>query len=69
MRGARCRWYGEGRSRAFRDAPSPSRHPVACSWGRPSGKYPRVPLFGADRLRAAYGLDAPAPPPLVDVLA
>ena len=37
--------------------------------GEPVGPYPRVPLFGADRLRAAYGLDAPAPPPLVDVLA
>ena len=37
--------------------------------GTTVGPYPRVPLFGADRLRAAYGLDAPAPPPLVDVLA
>ena len=37
--------------------------------GTPVGPYPRVSLFGADRLRAAYGLDAPAPPPLVDVFA
>ncbi len=37
--------------------------------GATVGPYQRVPLFGADRLRAAYGLEAPAPPPLVDVLA
>jgi len=33
--------------------------------GTPAGSQPRLPLVGADRLRAAYWLD-PAPPPLVD---
>ena len=31
--------------------------------------YPGAPRFGADRLRAAYGLEPSPPPPLVDVLA
>jgi hypothetical protein len=36
--------------------------------GTPVGRYPRLPLVGAARLRAAYGLDV-APPALVDVVA
>jgi hypothetical protein len=37
--------------------------------GTPLGNAARLPLYGADRLRAAYGLDWPAPPPLVDTFA
>jgi hypothetical protein len=60
-------WRGP-QSQVPRRAPAVSA-PRRVLVGEPVGPYPRVSRVGADRLRAAYGLDAPAPPPLVNVLA
>ena len=60
-------WRGPQSQGERRDLAVPATRRVLV--GTPLGHAPRLPLYGAERLRAAYGLDEPAPPPLVNVFA